>query len=339
MLQRLLGIALMTLIPLAASSAQSAGVLARMGFGARGIAVGNALAGDASGLASPWYNPALAPYTIDQNLSLSAALMTQDRQLQFVELSTPLQPRAGIAAGLIHAGVRNIDLRDDSGYHTGTATTDDYAFFIAFGVRVNSRASVGIGLQLFRSDLHPDIEPVQTIGLDVGLSFQALPQLHLGIVLDDLLARYSWDTSTLYSGGGTTSDIFPTRIRLGAAWESLDGQLQIMAEYESQFSRREIRESGVALAGLTLQEFSTRRELTLHSTGIRLGAEYQLVPILSVRGGLSRLEESHRGGPQPTAGFMVEQALGLLVARIEYTVLLEPWALGTMHIATIRFFL
>ena len=174
--------------------AQTAGQIGRMGFGGRGIAVGNALAGDASGFASPFYNPALAPYIKNQSLGLSAALMTQDRQLQFVELQTPLRPLAGIAAGLIHTGVQDIDQRNSSGYHISMVSTNEFAFFAAFGVRVGSKASIGVGLQLFRNDLHSDLPAVQTFGLDIGIGVHVLPSLHIGLVLDDLLAKYSWDT-------------------------------------------------------------------------------------------------------------------------------------------------
>ena len=96
-------------------------------------------------ICEPLLQPALAPYLTDQSLGISAALLTQDRQLQFIELRTPLKPLAGIAAGLIHAGVSKIDQRDLSGYHTGMLSTNEYAFFAAFGLRVGQFTSIGIG--------------------------------------------------------------------------------------------------------------------------------------------------------------------------------------------------
>ena len=320
------------------AAAQTAGQVGRMGFGSRGIAVGNALAGDASGMASPFYNPALAPYIQSQGLSLSAALMTHDRQLQFVELRTPLKPLAGIAAGLVHTGVRNIDQRNSSGYHTGMTSTSEYAFFAAFGVRLGNMASIGVGLQLFQNDLHRDLSTSRTFGLDLGLGIRVLPSLHVGLVLDDLLAKYRWDAFGGNGGGGVT-DKFPTRLRTGVSWILLDGRLQLLAEYESSFSTRNIRVPSVILAGNTPREIFETRKLTLHKSHVRVGAEFALVPQLMIRAGLGRLEEISNGGPRPSAGFMIEQSLGLLRTQVEYTFLLEPYALGTMHLISLRFFL
>lgn len=319
------------------ATAQTAGQIGRMGFGGRGIAVGNALAGDASGLASPFYNPALAPYIKSQSLGLSAALMTQDRQLQFVELQTPLKPLAGIAAGLIRAGVQDIDQRNSSGYHISMVSTNEYAFFAAFGVRVSSKATIGVGLQLFRNDLHSDLPAVQTFGLDLGVGVHVLPSLHIGLVLDDLLAKYSWDT--INQDGAGVTDKFPTRLRIGASWILLEERLQLLAEYESSFSVRQIWEPSVIFTGTAPREIFNARELTLHQSHFRLGAEYTLIPQFVIRAGMGRLEQFSDGGPRPSAGFMVEQPLGLLVTQVAYTVVLEPYALGTMHLITLRFFL
>ncbi len=317
--------------------AQTAGHIGRMGFGSRGIAVGNSLAGDASGQASPFYNPALAPYIGFQSLGLSAALMTNDRQLQFVELRAPLKPFAGIAAGLIHTGVQNIDQRDLSGYHIGMSSTSEYVFFTAFGVQVGEKASIGVGLQLFRNDLHNDLPTTQTFGLDIGIGAQILPSVHLGIVLDDLLAKYRWDPLSTNVGGAT--DEFPTRLRVGASWSLMEGRLILLGEYESRFSVRNLREPRVVFAGSTPQQVFDTREFTVHQMHVRLGAEFSLVPPLVIRAGMGRLEEISSGGPRPSAGFMIEQRLGLLLAHAAYTFVLEPYALGTMHLISLRFFI
>ncbi len=337
-MRTLVGLLIVACLPTASSAlAQSAGAFARMGFGARGLAMGNAVIADVSGYASPYYNPALAPFIISQNLELSAAAMTQDRQMQFVQLSTPLRPRAGLAVGLIHAGVRNIDGRDGSGYHTGTYSTDEYAFVLAFGVQMLRRASLGVGLQFFHTNLYDGVPAARSIGWDIGLSVRLTDDLSLGAVVDDLLARYSWDTSNI--SGGSTSDAFPMRLRWGAAYRLEGLNLLVSAEYESQIRTAELRRRSVELVGNAPREVFESGELRLHDSRINLGAELELPATLAVRGGISRLMDDRLAAFRPGAGFMVERGLGAVLARVEYTFLLEPYALGSMHIVSIRVFL
>ncbi|MCH8961922.1 MAG: PorV/PorQ family protein [Bacteroidetes bacterium] len=339
-MKKLLLIAILLTLTAAEAQAQAAGAFSRMGFGARGVAMSNALVADASGHASPYYNPALAPFIPRQSLDASAALMTLDRELQFLQFATPLRPRAGIAVGLIHAAVSDIDGRDGSGYHTQNFSTDEYALFMAFGVRVSRRVTVGLGLQFFRADYFEGLDPVNSIGLDLGFNVEVTEAFRLGLAVDDVLARYSWDTSGLLgSSGRSTSDRFPTRLRLGGAYYLLGRQLLLTAEYESRFTSSEVRTREVRLIGDTPREVFESERLTLHESRLRFGAEYQPVAAFAVRGGLDRLAADDFGGVRPSAGFMVEQALGSLVARAEYAFVLEPYALGTMHLVTLRFFL
>ena len=208
-----------------------AGVFSRMGFGARGIGMSNALVADVAGGASAYYNPALAPFAPQQRLSGTVALMTLDRQLQYLEFATPLRPQAGVAAGLIHAGVTGIDGRDASGYHTEDYSTDEFAFFLAFGTRLGERLSAGVSLQVFRADYFEEVTASNSIGIDLGVTYGVTEALSLGLVVDDLLAQYNWDTSGAFGEGGkTTRDNFPTRYRVGAAYELLDGLARINRE-------------------------------------------------------------------------------------------------------------
>ena len=295
---------------------------------------------DAFGDASPYYNPALAPYTSRQSIELSAALLRFDRDLQFVQFSAPLKPRAGFAAGLIHAGVSQIDGRDNSGFHTRDLSTDEFALFLAFGLRFSERVAAGVGLQLFRSDLLDGLDPVNSIGVDLGLSVRLTDALSLGIVADDLLARYSFDTSGLFGDGGkTTSDRFPTRIRIGGAYALLDGKLHVMAEYESRITSSELRRRRVELIGDVPTEVIDTERLSVHDSRLRFGGEYRFAPAFAVRGGLDRIGANDLDGMKPTAGFMVEQPVGRLVARAEYAFALEPFAVGTIHLLTLRVFL
>ena len=321
------------------ASAQSAGSFSRLGFGARGMAMSNALIADNSGMTSPYYNPALAPFTLRQNLQASVAFMTFDRQLEFLQFSSPLPPVAGVAAGLIHASVTDIDGRTSSGFHTENYSTDEYAVFLAFGLRVGKNASLGLGLQLFRSDLFQDLEAVNSIGIDLGVNVKLSESLSIGIVADDLLAKYSWDTSSLFSSGGKrTSDNFPVRLRLGAAYTFLDGQARIMGEYESRASTLEFRTREIQEINENSVEITDVEKLQIHENRLRIGGEYQIAEPFAVRAGLDRIGASG-GGVRPSAGFLIAQPLGSLLVWVEYAFALEPYNTGTMHVMTLRLFL
>ena len=318
---------------------QSAGSFARLGFGARGMAMGNALIADASGETSPYYNPALAPFTSRQNLQASVALMTFDRELQFLQLAAALPPSAGIAAGLIHAGVNDIDGRTESGFHTESLSTDEYAVFLAFGLKLGKRASIGLGLQIFRADLLDNLEAVNSAGLDAGFTIQVTRALRLGFVADDLLAKYSWDTSGLFSSGGKrTSDSFPSRLRVGAAYTLQEGDIRLMAEYESHVSTLEYRTRDIEPIDFEPIEVTTVEEFKIQENRFRVGGEYRIAEPFALRAGLDRI-----GGAveemRPTAGFLLAQPIGELTVWFEYAFALEPYSTGTMHVMTVRLFL
>ncbi len=330
---------LLALLPATGAWGQSAGAFSRMGFGARGIAMGNALTADASGSASPYYNPALAPQTTQQQIMLSSAFMRFDREMQFVQFATPIRPSAGLAAGLIHAGVSDIDGRDASGYHTQSYSTDEFAFFLAFGTRLGSRLTAGLGLQLFRADLSEGIDPEHSIGIDAGFLFDVTDRLRLALAMDDLLARYSWDTSGLYGAeGGVTSDRFPLRLRAGASYRLWAQRLQLLAEYESRVSDLEYRVRSTQRIGSVPVEAFEARRATFHEAGLRVGAEYEFSEFLAFRAGLDRMGRVLSGNA-PSAGFAIEKPFGALALRAEYGLALEPHGAGMLHLITLRILL
>ena len=318
---------------------QNAAAFTRLGFGARGIGLSNALSADASGYASPFYNPALAPFVKKQTFSASAALLRFDRELQFLEFASPLRPRAGIAAGMIHAGVSKIDGRDNSGFHTEDYSVDEFAFFLAFGLKVSDKASGGIALQLFRSDLFNDLSPVNSIGIDFGLTYEVYKNTRLAFVAEDLLAEFSYDTAGLLGDGGkTTADPFPRRIRVGASHVVPKWAAALYAEYEISTTKREARTTDIQIIGGVPTEVIVSEDLSIVDSRLRLGGEYDLSPELSVRAGFDQLR-SDIGGLKPSAGFSVRYPIGNLQTAAEYAFVLEPYAVGTMHFLTLKIFL
>jgi hypothetical protein len=315
-----------------------AGAFSRMGFDARGVAMGNALVAAPGSDVSPYYNPALLPSATGQRVAGSAALLSFDRQLQSLEFTTPLGPTAGVGLGLIHAGVSDIDGRNADGVHTETLSTDEFALTLAFGNRFAERLAVGVGFTLYQSDVVPETNPVRGFGIDVGVLYRVSSRLRLGGAVTDLLAKYEWDTSSL--NGESRTDRFPVRVLVGGSYTLLDGRLRLQGEVESRFVGRDRRVPGrvVTTTGGPREETQTDTFL-LHTLQGRMGASYRPVDILSLRAGLDRLGVDGTDGLRPSAGFGVRQTVGELDVRLGYAAALEPHVRTVMHLGTLEVFL
>lgn len=315
----------------------AAGAFSRIGFGARGIALGNALVADPSADVSPHYNPALLPSASGQRISLSAALLSFDRELQFLEFTAPLGPTAGIGLSLTHAGVNDIDGRNADGVHTETLSTDEFALSLAFGNRFTDWLSVGTALTLYQSNVVPDLDPVRGFGIDLGVGVRATDRLYVAGAVTDLLAKYEWDVSAL--GGRTHTDRFPVRVRLGASYVLLDERLRLLGEVESRTTVRERRVPDVLVTSGGPQQRSRTESFQLHSLRGRVGASLQLIEILQVRAGLDRIGVEGTRGLRPSAGFGLRQSVGELDLRVSYTATLEPYVRTVMNTGTVEIFL
>lgn len=329
----------------APAGAQGAAPFARMGLGARSLALPSQVA-DRSGMASPYLNPALAPFQPAQGVEFSAGLLSFDRTWEAVQVGAPLLPVSGFAGGVVHGGVDNIDGRDASGYPVdaptadGTYSTDEYAFFAAFGTRFSDAVSAGLGLRLYRSEIFEGVRAPTAIGVSAGLTAQLTRQLTLGLAVDDLFARYEWNASGSVNASAT--DYFPVRVRTGAAYglgALPDGRPRgvLLAEVEWQIQPAEAtRPSGVQIIGTAPAARDTTLRYTLADVQARAGGELWLTQAFAVRAGIDRVGAGQTGELRPSAGFGLQQRFGELDARIDYAAVLEPFGTGVMHMATVR---
>ncbi|WP_412062166.1 hypothetical protein [Rubrivirga sp. IMCC45206] len=326
------------------ASAQDAGAFARIAMGARSAAFPAQVA-DRSGYASPFLNPALAPFQPAQGVELSAGALAFDRSLETVQVAAPLEPRSGIAAGVVHGGVDNIDGRDASGVPTdgqnedGTLRTDEYAFFATFGTQLSSRVSAGVGLRLYRNELFEGVRAPTAIGIALGTSVQLSQRLSAGLAVDDLFARYEW--SSTGSQLASVTDYFPTRVRGGLAYAAgavgERPRFTVAAEAELAVQPRDaIRPSGIRIVGTSAAARDTTLEFRIAGVTGRVGGELWLTDGFAVRGGVDRIGAGEVGELRPSAGFGLEQRIGELDLRVDYAVVVEPFGSALMHLATVR---
>ncbi len=321
----------------AAGQDVGAGAFSRLGFGARGMALGNALVADPSADVSPHYNPALLPSASGQRISASAALLSFDRELQFLEFTAPLGPTAGLGLSLTHAGVNDIDGRNRDGVHTETLSTDEFALSLAFGNRFTDWLAVGTTLTLYQSSVVPETNPVRGFGVDIGAGVQVTEQLYLAGAVSDLLAKYEWDASAI--GGGTHTDRFPVRARLGAGYVLLDEQLRLLGEVESRYTARNRRVPDVLVTSSGPRQRTRTESFRFHDLRGRVGVLYRPIDILAIRTGLDRIGVEAANGLRPSAGFGVRQSIGDLDLRISYTATIEPYVRTVINMGTVELFL
>ena len=285
------------------------GAYSRMGFGARGMGMGNALTAVVSGDIIGYYNPAVIPLAEHRNASGSFGLLSLDRSLNFIGFTQTLPPDAGISAGFINAGVSNIDGRDADGEQMGTLKTSEDQVFLGFGLKFRSGFSFGLTLKILYYHLYTDLTSL-TAGLDFGVLYRVDDAFTLGVTVKDVNSKYKWDSTPLYAEQGTSlQDNFPLRVALGAAYMLPDSIGLVSADVE----------------------FSNVRTSVL-----RVGAEIPLIREVTLRAGVDRIDLKEKGsGVSPAFGFTITRGLEGWTPSITYVYVVEPFAPSGMHMISL----
>ena len=282
-----------------------------MGFGARGMSMGNALSAVTTGDLISYYNPALAVFQQDNSFTTSISVLSLDRKLNFAgftkkfgePVSAPDQrfvPSAGISVGLINAGVSNIDQRDADGVKTGDLSTSENQYFLAVSNHFSRKLALGVAFKLYYYKLMENFTAT-SLGIDFGLVYFINDDLTFSFVVTDLMSKYKWDSSTIYgTNGQTIEETFPILKKFGLAYKSFNSKLLTAVEFESS-------NGGTSI--------------------LRFGAEYNLFENLFIRGGLDRWVLNNSDIPaRPSLGFAYNYHLTSFFVGINYAYVIEPYS-------------
>ncbi|MBI3004385.1 MAG: hypothetical protein HYY49_03110 [Ignavibacteriales bacterium] len=279
----------------------------RIGFGARGIGMGNAMTAVNSGDVSSYYNPALVPFQEWPFVSAAYGVLSLDRRLNFLVYVQSLKPSAGISFGIINAGVTNIEGRDRDGTPTETHSTSENSFFLSFGLKPDEQLSVGVTAKLLYYSLFEELSS-STVGIDVGAVYQVTNEIAVAAVIQDVNSKYIWDTSKLYGRlGNTTIEKFPLRKKLAFS-----------------YSRPDV---GVIV--------SSEMELINSETMFRIGSEIAVTGGFQLRGGLDQISVSQNMDARPAFGFSFQTEAISWKPGIHYTFVLEPYVSSGLHIVSV----
>lgn len=297
------------------------GAFARMGFGARGMGMGNALSSVLTGDKTAYYNPALSVYQEDNSFQTSYSFLSLDRNLNFLSFTRKFelgkkdeqgnfvgQKRvAGVSAGIINAGVSNFQERDNQGNVTGELNPFENQFFVALANQFSEKLTVGFTAKFYYSKLYDKVS-TNTFGIDIGALYRIDENLTLSAVVSDLLSKYEWDTTPIYGQEGRSGvdDYFPTLIKIGASY---------------------YLESSNILAAIEVENTSAGNNY------LRFGLEYGIYEGLFIRGGLDKFDVSHTSVPsRPSLGFSYFYDFGNLVTAVNYAFVVEPYSSFDQHI-------
>jgi len=300
------------------------GAFSRMGFGARGMGMGNAMSAVKDGSLVSYYNPALAPFQEGNSFQTSYSILSLDRSLNFLNYTRRFElgkkenadgttkPRsvAGISVGIINAGVSNIDARDNQGRKTGDISTSENQFFVAVANRFSEKLSIGIAFKFFYYKLYENVTSTG-LGFDIGALYLLDESMTVSFMISDINSKYEWDTGKIYgTDGNITKDKFPLLKKIGFSYKFDEPKIIAAVEFENS-------DGGTNL--------------------IRAGGEYNIYENLYLRAGFDKLNVSNFDFPvRPTFGFSYFYLLDTVKFGIDYAFVIEPYSSSDQHIIGIN---
>lgn len=302
-----------------------AGAFSRMGFGARGIGMGNAMSAVTEGNLVSYYNPALGAFQEGNSAQTGYSFLSLDRSLNFLNYTKKFafgkvkeedgseHPRsyAGISVGIINAGVGNIDARDNQGNSEGELSTSENQFFMAVSNRFSDKLAIGIAFKFYYYSLYEDLS-TSSLGFDIGAIYSFNSNLTFSVMISDLNSKYEWDTSDLFgSDGRVTEDKFPILKKIGVSYKFDDPKIIAAVEFESS---------------------------NAETNYLRFGGEYNIFNGLFLRAGIDRINLSNSDTPiRPAFGFTYLTQLDSIMIGFDYAFMYEPYAAYDQHIIGVNF--
>jgi hypothetical protein len=123
--------------------------------------------------------------------------------------------------------------------------------------------------------------------------------------VQDINAKYKWDTSPLYGIDGNSSvDQFPLRKRIGISWSPSKYSLLISGEFEAIGSA----------------EF------------FRVGSEIEVYDGIHIRGGIDQIALNADLPAKPAVGISVQTKLSTWTPAFQYAYVFEPYSPSGIHI-------
>jgi hypothetical protein len=288
-----------------------------MGFDAKGLALGNAIGANAENNITTYYNPALCAFQERTTFNATYSFLNLDRSLNSFSFIKQIEIKqedpnkkvtAGIAGGLINAGVSNIEARDYDGFVYDNLSTFENQFFFSVAARFVPNFAVGATFKFYYSKLYDKVTS-SGFGVDIGALYKATDKLAVAIILKEINTQYQWDTGQIYGqNGNVTKDKFPLLKQLAVSYKVND-DLTVFSEFENSNQGTNI---------------------------FRFGCQYTIFDILEIRAGVDRFDLSNTdNGIKPGFGFGLTKEFDIFTPTLNYAFVLEPFTHSPMQMLTL----
>ena len=284
-----------------------AGSAMRMGFGARGMTMGNSVGAMTNDDGLSYYNPAVVPFQTERTAYVSTGFLPLDRSLNFLSYTQGLKPAGGFSLAIINAGVSKLEGRNSDGLQTETYSTSENEFLFSFGTKIRPDFAIGVSAKILYYSLFEGVKST-TVGFDLGILYALNEEWAFGLVVGDINSKYKWDTSTLYGqDGNTTIEHFPLRRRLAVCYSPSFFRSRLAGEVEW------IGSTWLSRGGV---------ELPLHDN-------------LTIRGGIDQIAFNGSISAKPSLGISLRAPVASWKPVLTYGYIFEPYSPGGIHMLSL----
>jgi hypothetical protein len=260
------------------SAANFAAAFLETGLGTRGLGMGGAFVAAADDASAAYWNPAGLANATGKSLQTSIQVLSLGRRQNSASFALNLRGDLGVGFAWMHAGVE-AQGRTPSGQRTGSIEDSENAFYVAMGRALGERLALGFAMEVFDQRLALPFSPAATArghGFDLGARFRLDEGLVMAATLRHLGGRLNWKVRRTGQQSSHREDSLPRLGVLGLAWRPV-APVWLTGDLEKG-------EGAVA----------------------HLGAEWEVNPLLTVRGGLHRLGARGARGGMITAGLTLQ---------------------------------
>ncbi len=221
------------------SNGGTAGAFLRMGYGARALAMGNAVIAHTGSPQFLLENPASLAGVERIRLNVTYHSLSLDRRLMGVAVVVPLPPAGVVGVQILQGGVEGVPEVDLDGRETGhTLSYRETVYSLAFVRTISTFLGFGGSFNIYTA-LFPEIGidyadlSEATMGINLGVRVQPLRQLSIAATVRNLNAGYQWDSTPVWEedGAATAEDLFPVQYGIGATWRFYLDEILLSADY------------------------------------------------------------------------------------------------------------